>query len=590
MHIYEILRFHLNMPPLGTILRNFRRKLRAGRIGRTVLVLSVLGWGLWPLTSSALQGDDIPNSMRSAVLRYTGQSKWESISSIVAQWVRNEGRFFPVSAIENLYLFSSIHSVALYKLIQWLTLIFLILIVGWFVGAMANSKAAWIVVVAGALAALQTRNWYDPTFGFGLLLQSVTIKVFLSAILLRYSLVQHNQMWRVLSLSLWVAALLQYEVVITLLPVFVLVVMMTTSRRWYQIIWTAAPYLASATTYFLVSQVMRQGKTVAPAYTTNSDLGTVIPTYARQLSSGIPFSAHIWDVSQKSVIESASVFSLTIFAGLVTLGAILVHKEHSERSVSGKTIVGLFLIGLNLVLGPGIPTSLSLRWQAEVSWGLGYLPVFIQYVGLSLILASIVLWLASSSKGSNTHRRLLAVVLAICTLSATANRQLMLDNVLAQQPSRESRALYETAVRVGLFADVPAGSIIQSPLSDPNSWVNSYFTIWLGGPSDVVFVRTKEEQQTYCQANDCAQRAAFQLDQVTLQDGNGGLLLRSVKSLEGRENGYKATDPYLRYRVAQPSGSPPPCDSGRPLTKGHSVSIYACDEDPIWANEPDLVE
>lgn len=578
------------MSPLGSIARNVRRQLRASRIGRAVLVLCVLGWGLWPLTSSALQGDDIPNSMRSAVLKITGQSKWESISSGVAQWLRNEGRFFPVSAIENVYLFSAIHSVALYKFVQWLTLIFLILIVGWFVGAIANSKAAWIVVGAGALAALQTRNWYDPTFGFGLLLQSVAIKVFLSAILFRYSLVKQNQLWRALSLLLWIAALLQYEVVITLLPIFLLVGMMTTSRRWYQVIWATTPHITSASVYFLVSQVMRQGKHVTPAYTTNSDLGVVLPTYARQLSSSIPFSAQIWKISPRSLIESMSVISLFIFTGLVIIGVIAVQDELSERSISRKTILGLFLIGLNLVLGPGLPTSLSLRWQDEVSWGLGYLPVFIQYVGFSIILASLVLWLASSRRGSSTHRRLLAIVLAICALSATANRRLMLDNVLAQQPSRESRALYETAVRVGLFADVPAGSIVQSPLSDPNSWVNSYFTIWLGGPSDVVFVRTKEERQTYCQANDCAQREAFRLDQITLQDGNEALLLRSFKSLEGREDSYGAIDPSLHFRVAQSSGSPPPCDSGRPLTKGPSVSIYACDEDPIWADGPDLME
>jgi hypothetical protein len=148
------------------------------------LVLSLLGWAFWPIIDSALQGDDVPNSMRSAVLRSVSQSRWTAITQSVGQWLKNEGRFFPVSAIENVYLFSTIHSVTLYKFCQWLSVIVLIALFSWFATSMSGVRQFYPLFLLAIGAAIQTRNWYDPTFGFGLLLQSTFLKVVLSAILL----------------------------------------------------------------------------------------------------------------------------------------------------------------------------------------------------------------------------------------------------------------------------------------------------------------------------------------------------------------------------------------------------------------------
>jgi len=547
------------------------------RNARSALMLAVFGWAIWPVTQSALHGDDIPNSMRSAALSYTNQSQWQYISSSIAQWVRNEGRLFPVSAIENVLLFSTVHSITMYKFIQWLVLLCLVVLMGWFVRIVVGSKSALPVVAFGLLAALQTRNWYDPTFGFGLLLQSVALKVFLSAILLHFSINGRRRLlWGSLSVIVWAAGLLQYEVVITLLPILAIVAFLPAKRAPIRRLLAVLPHFVTSAVVLFVSLLLRHGKVVAPAYTTNTEFHQVFPTYIRQLSASVPLSAHIWDITPRSVIGATSVVTFSIFTVLAVVALVATRDELSDDPLRRRKIAGLFLIGLNLVLGPSIPTSLSIRWQSELSWGLGYLPVFLQYLGVALVIASALLWLGSAVVRNLSRRCLLAGTLALCTVSATANRTLLAENVSTQEPARRSREFYEDSVRLGFLDGVPDGSIIESPFSDPNSWISNYFTLWLGGPNDLTFVKSGEDRKSLCEVENCENRSVFSLEPLNLTNGRQGLVLRErLVETNGQDTATEFTY-FAPARIVLPLGYPAPCGTNKPAVEGRSVSIFDC--------------
>jgi len=549
----------------------------ARRNARSAFMLAVFGWAIWPVTQSALHGDDIPNSMRSAALKYTNQSQWQYISSSIAQWVRNQGRLFPVSVIENVLLFSTVHSVTMYKFIQWLVLLCLVVLMGWFVQIVVGSKSALPVVAFGLLAALQTRNWYDPTFGFGLLLQSVALKVFLSAILLYFSINGRRRLlWGSLSVIVWAGGLLQYEVVITLLPTLAIVAFLPAKHAPLRRLVAVMPHFVISVVFLVVSQLLRHGKVVAPAYTTNTDFHQVFPTYIRQLSASVPLFAHIWDITPRSVIGATSLVTFSIFTVLAVVGVVAMRDELSDDPLRRRKIAGLFLIGLNLMLGPSIPTSLSIRWQSELSWGLGYLPVFLQYLGVALVIASALLWLGSAVVRNLSRRCLLAGTLALCTVSATTNRTLLAENVSAQEPARWSREFYEDSVRLGFFDGVPDGSIIESPFADPNSWVSNYFTTWLGGPEDLTFVRSAEDRTSFCEAANCQNRTVFSLETMDLSPDHQGLVLKEAIP---RSTGQGSIGDFGRdasIRVAQPNNYQVPCSAISSVIRGRSVSIFDC--------------
>lgn len=561
----------------GTVLLKFKQNFMTGRHLRSGIAIAVLGWSLWPITSSALHGDDIPNSMRSAVLKFTGESRWQHISSAVGQWLQNEGRFFPISAIENVYLFSTVHSVAVYKFVQWMTLICLVLVMTWFVRLLSGSNGVLPVIAFGVVAALQTRNWYDPTFGFGLLLQSVALKVFLSAIFLHYWITGRRCLfWGALSLILWTTALLQYEVVITLLPILGVVALMSSTKRISRRFVVVMPHLVISVIYLVISQLLRDGKAVSPAYATNTDLHTVVPTYARQLSASVPFSAHLWNVTPATVIGATSVVALAIFGSLGVLATKTLSCDAEINSSRDHGIIGLFAIGINLIVGPGLPTSLSLRWQAELSWGLGYLPVFLQYLGVALVIVAVILWLRTRTQLVVVLRCILTLVVALCAISATANRTLLIENVRAQEPARWSREFYEASVRMGFFDQVADGSIIESSVSDPNSWISNYFTLWLGGPNNLTFVKSGEDRKSLCEVENCQNRSVFSLEPLNLTNGRQGLVLRErLVETNGRDTATEFTF-FAPARIVLPLGYPAPCGTNKPAVEGRSVSIFDC--------------
>ena len=73
---------------------------------------------LWPVLSTPFYADDIFNSQHSAHIAASDQSVWSYSASGVRQWMDNEGRFFPVSSIEGVFLFDTVHDRGLYKVIQ----------------------------------------------------------------------------------------------------------------------------------------------------------------------------------------------------------------------------------------------------------------------------------------------------------------------------------------------------------------------------------------------------------------------------------------------------------------------------------------
>lgn len=491
-------------------------------------MIVMVGWAFWPITDSALHGDDVPNSMRTAALEHLSESPLDYVWNAVRHWVEVEGRFFPVSGLENVLLFNTVHSVPAYKFIQWFVVVLLIATVAWMFSVLTRTGWAWPSVGLSFVAAIQTRNWYDPTFGFGLLLQSVTLKFVLSCLALSVSLTsRHRYVWLGVSVFLWALALLQYEVIITLVPSLVIVAVLagrTISIR--RIAW-ATPHLFVSTSFLVVSQILRRGKNPSPAYLINSDLADSLPAYARQLSGSIPFSAHLWGISSRSLSEV--LFTLT----LLVIGALAVIVL---RSVRGKALVDespkrlllVGLIGLNMVLGPGLPTALSVRWQQELSWGLSYLPVFIQYVGVAVLVSSVLLYGLTSTYRNGALRSFGVLVLTVCILSGTANYHLLRANVALQQPAKHQRALYEEAVRGGAFSHVSNNSVILSASSDPNGWVNTYFTSWLGGPSGVTFLRTSTELREYCREGACSATSVHQVEFLQTKDGEQFLVLVPV--------------------------------------------------------------
>ena len=459
---------------------------------------------LYPIALSGLSGDDIPNSMRSAVLHVNNWSRWDFIKLTITQWRTNEGRFFPISSIENVFMFDFIHSVAIYKILQLLVTILVLAIAAATLGKIVKDQRVFVLALFVLVSCIQTRNWYDPTLGFGLLLQSVQIKILLCIFALSCFLEETGRRrfcYLAFSVSLWIMALLQYEVVVTLLPALVGLVIIRSENRFGKVIAFLTIGLPTAVYLYFVNR-LRSGVSASSAYSIHIDLASVSITYLKQLSGAIPFSAAIWSRGASSILASLSDLPLYLLFLISATVCLALSLQSSLRDISNKSLVILLIIGANFILGPAITTALSLRWQSEVDWGLSYLSVSFAYTGVAFVAVAVMSILSKMCRG----RTLLSVAitssfLVFFTLSAVSNYALLTDNALATQVSREQRNLYESAVKEGFMSDIPDKSVIIYAAYNENSWVNSYFTSWLGGPTEIAFVNSLEDAHQLCSAN-----------------------------------------------------------------------------------------
>ena len=459
---------------------------------------------LYPISQSGLSGDDIPNSMRSAALQANDLTRWEFITLAVKHWKAAEGRFFPISTIENVYMFDVIHSVFLYKYLQLSITIVLIILAAAFISKLLGSWKIFPLAVFVLLSCLQTRNWHDPTLGFGLLLQSVQIKILLCLYsVINFLRIEGRRAYFYLSGSvlLWVTALLQYEVVVTLIPTLLILVVMLRGDSLRKGIASGLFGIITAIYIWSVYQI-RMGVSASAAYTVNSEPATVSLTYLKQLSGGVPFSAIIWSRGAESPLVALSRLPFSLLLVLVATIVFSVISSSSLLKVTNRSALILFVVGVNFCFGPAITTALSIRWQNEVDWGLSYLSVSFIYTGFAFVSMSVFVFALKTFGRRPANSVILSGIFVVFfALSATSNHVLLDNNVSATKDIREQRDLYELAVRQGFFSLVPNRSIVVYPSFDENFWITNYFTEWLGGPKEIIFVKTSEDAQKQCDQN-----------------------------------------------------------------------------------------
>ena len=374
---------------------------------------------------------------------------------------------------------------------------------------------------------------------------------------------------------MWLAALLQYEVVLTLFPTLVTMIILLPSNRFRKLVALVAVGLPTVI-YVLYIIKLRAGITASAAYNIKPDLGLTSLTYLKQLSGAIPFSAVIWSRGGGSLLVALSELPLLHLFLLTATVCLAVTFRQKFAELSSRRVLLVFIIGLNFVLGPNVTTALSSRWQNEVAWGLSYLSISFTYTGVAIIAFSLLFvisrWTINRPVVSNMS---LCLLLGFFSLSAVSNQSLLHDNANATKFARHQRDLYELAVREGFLSHVPNGSVIIYSSFDENSWINDYFTSWLGGPKEIVFLKSAENLQTKCNPNVLFERCTrtFRLDYLPTTSS----LVLSLVEPDARKRDSQLAHRYFASRLS-------PLDllnlcPGALKEKTTSGAMYFCKED-----------
>jgi hypothetical protein len=327
-----------------------------------------------------------------------------------------EGRFYPLHWLPFNGVFCLIQEVIYYKIYIILMVIGNLLIFILFLKKLSGDNAFACLAGCLTLMLIQLRAYHDPILSFFGLLQWLLAGVLLSLLALDMYLARHRGVWLALSVLLYLGCLLLYE---ASYPLFLLHGLLIWRRRpefrsWLRTVWPFAKVTAfcvfmSALLRWLHPVDYSVGTNSTARYQMNIAPVPVVTTVLRQTSGALPLSYFLvdpaglfasvkrpralvhwvgrWDVS--AVIITALLICLVSLSREPETATEA--DEHPRRPDWTLTT----LLGLLLAFLPAVSIALTRRYQNEIGIGKAYVPVYLQYFGIGLLLASAIRFLTT---------------------------------------------------------------------------------------------------------------------------------------------------------------------------------------------------
>ncbi|MFO0954339.1 MAG: hypothetical protein U0835_24910 [Isosphaeraceae bacterium] len=453
---------------------------------------------LTPVLRTGYQSDDNHASLRPGLVRATGWSFGELVA-FDARLSMQQGRFYPLHWIP----FSGIHFLLtdtfIYKFYITLMVACDLAVFALLLRRLTGDAGFACLAATLTLMLVQLRAYHDPVLSFFGLLQLLVAGTLLSLLALDVYLERRRGAWLVLSVLIYLACLLLYE---ASYPLFLLHALLAWRRRpvWGDWLRTCRPFVQAAAFCVFMSLFLRwlhpldfKKAAVTPMqYQTNAAPVAILGTLLRQATGVLPLGYFLADPAKLfgAVHPPAAfvrwvarwdVLAVVVAAGAVCLASL---RRIEPRPAQGETTSPrpdwtlLALLGALLVVLPALPITLTARYQKEVEFFKPYVPVYVQYFGAGLLLASALRSaLAARPAGGNWARwgRLSAALAVGLTTGVTYRANCATAEALASPPGsptynpaaydmggawHQNRLNLQAALRAGLMDDVPEHSVL----------------------------------------------------------------------------------------------------------------------------------
>ena len=329
---------------------------------------------------------------------------------------------------------------------------------------------------------IQIRPYQDPVNGFYGLMQLILLELLLTAFFLIRYLKTSQTRHLIFSLIPFFFGLMTYEVCFPFLLMIPLLIYAVTKNLRKSLRLTI-PYLLIeilllAAIFFIRSRYSQNQVYSGVAF--RLDAASIIRTYFYQITASLPLSLYtaakeldvmgssflarnVYPYHFPDFIHSISLldFLIVLFSMLI-LWKILTEKEPAPASSKAAVVLGFCLWLL-----PGITIAVSQRYQGQLMPGLGYLPVYIQYFGISILL-SILIHKAMSKKNNHFVCGFLFGFAAVSALINLQNNQAVtsiMNNIFLYP-----RLSGETALQSGIFSFLPENAEILSINPERYTW------------------------------------------------------------------------------------------------------------------------
>jgi len=449
-----------------------------------IVILIFVAIFLSPIINSPYLSDDgIYYFLRGdSIINDRGMKKM--IVANFMSWV-SRGRFFPFSEYA-LLIFYYIKNVHIYKLLIILSVCFDVALFGIVIEKFTKSKRAKLMSMLTIALFFQVLTTYHCAFvAFQMFMQVLLALLFLIIICMQNYYESGRKVHLIFGIIFYSISLMTYELAFTYFVIIVGLIWYF-SRRIKDIIKMSALYAVPTLIVGLINIKVKMDTTVRyEGISVNLDPKMVIATFIKQCTAAFPMANYIFQRNNgilqntvKGVLKNITVQDVLITALFLSL-LYLVRKQIPAVKITINKWKFL-LIAFLIYIMPAILISISAKYQSELSMGYGYLPVYLQYFGLSLLIWGITFIICDHFKtkiDSQWLRKIrngfIIILFTIILLLNLQNERLYINSTYAfwQYPKQ---AAFDS-IQLGILNDVQEKDSITTLTS--YVWENSsYFS------------------------------------------------------------------------------------------------------------------
>ena len=359
------------------------------------LITAYIAVSLFPLLQSGYYSDDMEYSLIRPAQELQGGSFLNHLVDKNTVSIKLNGRLSPVNYFFKGLIYYYANTLLAYKVIILLMVVVNIFLFGHFVKLLVGNKYVSYLLMLVIPSFFQFRLNHDPILAFGGQMQILFLFVLLSLIFLQKYLIGNKYSNWGISVIFYNLCLYCYEVSFVFLPVYFILIFEARSN-WRKGVITASPFLVSlfaAVTLNLLAVFVWKDPSAAGYAGTKMNINiSILKTFFIQIGAALPLSYYFGDPSKifdHNILDFLSRVSLPywLITVLFTFFYLRLSRKLNLPDIKWRALI---LTGLIFFLAPAFLTSLSEKYQRELipyGFGMGHIPVYIQYYGLLMILS-----------------------------------------------------------------------------------------------------------------------------------------------------------------------------------------------------------
>jgi hypothetical protein len=304
-----------------------------------------------------------------------------------------------------------------FNIVQYrIYVLFLIFINIWLFGKCVyqwtgSYKVKWLsMLMVPLLFQIYSNYNHHPILDFYGLMPLVFIALFSSMYFFWKFCVEHKKIWLIISGLFYIWGLASYEVAFVFILIFILLAYFAT-KNLKKSAKNSLLHIALFLVFVILNLIISPNKSYTGA-TVSLNLLKVVPTTLNQMSATIPLS-NFWVnnfaqygslIPKLFSIKNITLSDiLTVVLFLISL--FLIYKTTENRSKQSiRNMFILLVLGFMMVLLPATLIGLSAKYQNEVTLGVGYIPVYIQYFGLIVLSIAVYILIKESLRKVDTNK------------------------------------------------------------------------------------------------------------------------------------------------------------------------------------------